>query len=258
MNRPMSEDDLHAWVDGALAPSRQAEVEAYLAENPELAERYAGFARQRTMLRDALDPIATEPLPPRLNMGHLVASRRRSRWVDWRAAAAAGFLFLAGGSLGWLLHGPGPEAQHGIAALANEASYAYMVFGPDQGRPVEIPSNDKAAFVSWLETRLSRPVSLPDLSNEGYRFMGGRVVATQNGPAGLLMYSGVDGRRIAILMRPMAIDQNAPMAEHREPGVVGYAWADDGMGYSLVGGLESATRLHPLANEARRQLRLRA
>lgn len=258
MNRPISEDDLHGYVDNALLPSRQAEVEQYLKENPELASRYEGFARQRAILAEALDPIAREPVPPHLNLANLMAAHRRPRWFAWQAAAAAAFLFLAGGSAGWLLRGVGAEERHGITALANEATYAYMVFGPDQQRPVEIVSKDKAAFASWLEARLAHPVSFPDLSGEGYRFIGGRIVATQNGPAGLLMYADAKGARIAILMRPMAIDQNAPMAEHRATGVVGYAWADDGMGYSLVGGPENAVRLHPIADEARRQLRSRA
>jgi len=258
MNRPISEDDLHAYVDNMLPQSRNAEVESYLEQNPDLARRYREFARQRAAIRQVLDPIAREPVPPRLNLTHLVAMHRQPGRSHWRMAAAAGFLLLFGGSLGWLMRGAASENHHGITALANEATYAYMVFGPDQGRPVEIGSNEKAAFVSWLETRLSRPVSLPDLSGKGYRFLGGRIVATENGPAGLLMYASGHGDRIAILMRPMAIDQNAPMARHTESGIEGYTWADDGMGYGLVGGPESAAQLHPVANEARRQLRQRA
>ena len=44
---------------------------------------------------------------------------------------------------------------------------------------------------------------------------------------------------------------DAPMREHRSGSAVGYAWAQDGLGYSLVGRTDPAT-LHPLANEIRR------
>lgn len=258
MSRPISEDDLHAFVDGALPDSRRMEVEAYLESNPEVAERYARFGAQRDALRAALRPIAAEPVPLNLNLRHLVASRRRSGRSGWQAAAAACLLLLAGGGSGWMLRGAGMERPAGINALAQEASYAYAVFSPDGGRPVEIAAADSDALVRWVETRLSKPVSLPDLSGAGYRLMGGRVVATQNGPAGLFMYDDAKGTRIAILMRPMVRrDENAPMAEHREGDVAGYAWADDGMGYSLVGGLD-ADILHPIADEARRQIRARA
>lgn len=258
MSRPISEDDLHAFVDGALSDSRRAEVEAYLDSNPEVAERYARFGAQRDALRAALGPIAAEPVPLNLNLGHLVASRRRSSWTGWRAAAAACLLLVAGGGSGWMLRGIGMDRPAGIDALAQEASYAYAVFGADGGHPVEIAAADSDALVRWVESRLATPISLPDLSGAGYRFMGGRVVATQNGPAGLLMYDDAKGGRIAILMRPMKRrDENAPMAKHRDGDVVGYAWADKGMGYSLVGGLDAADFLHPIANEARRQIRAR-
>ena len=48
------------------------------------------------------------------------------------------------------------------------------------------------------------------------------------------------------------------MAGHRKGDVVGFAWAENGMGYSLVGGPEAATNLHPIADEARRQFRLKS
>lgn len=258
MNRPISEDDLHAFVDEALSDGRRAEVEAYLESNPEVAERYARFGVQRDALRAALGPIVDEPVPLSLNLGHLVASRRQASWTGWKVAAAACLLLLAGGGSGWMLRGMGMDRPAGINALAQEASYAYAVFSPDGGRPVEIAAADSDALVHWVETRISRSVSLPDLSGAGYRFMGGRVVATQNGPAGLLMYDDAKGTRIAILMRPMVRrDENAPMAKHREGDIVGYAWADNGMGYSLVGGLDAADVLHPIADEARRQIRSR-
>lgn len=253
MNRPISEDDLHGYLDGALPEVRRVEVEDYFARNPEVAQRYARFGQERDILRAVLAPIAAEPVPPQLNLAHLATSRRRSSWTNWRAGAAACLLLVVGGTSGWTLHGSVIPDHTGINALAQEASYAYAVFGPDRRRPVEITAKESAALVRWVENRLSRSISVPNLSSAGYRFMGGRVVATQNGPAGLLMYDDVKGGRIAILMRPMVRDQNAPMAEHRDGDVAGYAWADDGMGYSLVGGAGAAGLLHPIADEARRQ-----
>ncbi|MCA1196484.1 anti-sigma factor [Sphingomonas sp. R647] len=258
MSRPISEDDLHALVDGALPDDRRLEVETYLESNPEIAERYARFGALGEALRAELGPIAAEPVPLKLDLGHLVAARRRSHWTGWRAAAAACLLLVAGGGGGWMLRGIGMDHPAGIDALAQEASYAYAVFGPDGGHPVEIAAADSDALVRWVEQRLAMPISLPDLSGSGYRLMGGRVVATRNGPAGLLMYDDAKGGRIAMLMRPMKQrDENAPMARHRDGEVVGYVWADNGMGYGMVGGPEAADLLHPIADEARRQIRKR-
>ncbi len=257
MNRPISEEDLHAYLDGALPEGRRVEVQGYFERNPEIAKRYASFGEQRDILRSMLDPIAAEPVPPQLNLAHLAMSRRRSNWANWRAGAVACLLVLVGGTSGWTLRGSVMSDRTGIDALAQEASYTYAVFGPDRRRPVEMTAKESAALVRWVENRLSRPISVPDLSRAGYRFIGGRVVATQSGPAGLLMYDDAKGGRIAILMRPMFRDQNAPMAEHRDGEVAGYAWADKGMGYSLVGKMGTAGLLHPIANEARRQFQSR-
>jgi anti-sigma factor RsiW len=257
MSGPISENDLHAYIDGALPEARRVEVESYLERNPELAERFARFRTQRDTLRSALAPIAASPVPPQHNLTHLILSRRQPAWSSWsgsRALIAACLLLFVGGGGGWILRGLDPGPRAGIGALAQEASYAYAVFGLDRRRPVEMAASDSTALVSWVETRLLRPISVPNLAEAGYEFMGGRIIATPNGPAGLLMYHDARGRRIAILMRPMARDRNAPMVEHREGDVVGYAWADKGMGYSLVAGSEAAPLLHPIADEARRQL----
>ena len=48
-------------------------------------------------------------------------------------------------------------------------------------------------------------------------------------------------------------DQSVPMAPQANGDLNGYTWADKGLGYSLVGPTPSE-RLHPLANEARKQL----
>ncbi len=84
--------------------------------------------------------------------------------------------------------------------------------------------------------------------------MGGRIVATEHGPAALFMYDDDHGTRLVMLARPMAVDANAPMVPHAKDGVNGFSWSDNGLGYSLVGTPATET-LHPIADEARRQLR---
>ena len=53
-SRPITEDDLHAYVDGVLEPERQTEVTAYLEHHPEVARRVATFSGQRELLREAV------------------------------------------------------------------------------------------------------------------------------------------------------------------------------------------------------------
>ena len=81
------------------------------------------------------------------------------------------------------------------------------------------------------------------------------MVATQHGAAAMFMYDDDHGSRLVVLTRPMSsADQNAPMTSQSQGDVGGIAWADDGVGYSLVGHAAPES-LRPIANEVRMQAR---
>lgn len=248
--RPINEDDLHALVDDRLDPARGAEVEAYLACNPDARARVERLRILGRDLRSAFAPVPAEPVPARLNLAHILEARRRPRRPAWQATAAAMLLTL-GGLGGWALHGALAPVPAGVDALAQEAAASFAVYAPDRSRPVELAAGDRDEIARWFSARLARPVEVPDLSAAGYRLMGGRLVATPHGPAGLLMYDDSRGTRLVMLMRSMAEPGDAPMCEHQSGLATGYAWAEDGLGYSLVGPADLAG-LHPLANEIRR------
>ncbi|HVJ52816.1 MAG TPA: anti-sigma factor [Aliidongia sp.] len=255
-DRPITDEDLQAHIDNRLDQARQAEVSDYLDRHPEMANRISGYATQRDALRAALVPIAEEPIPPELNLARLIEARRRSQgWrTGWRSAAAAVLILVLGGAGGWSLHGASMPAPSGVTALALEAADSYSVYAPDHIHPVEFRAGDQKELVSWLSSRLERPVAVPDLTASGYRFMGGRLVPTEHGPAALFLYDDDHGSRLAMMARPMTtVDRDAPMSAHSKGSVSGYAWASKGLGYSLMGG-PAATDLHPIANEARRQI----
>ncbi|WP_394822276.1 anti-sigma factor family protein [Pendulispora albinea] len=252
--RPISEDDLHAYVDATLESVRRIEVEAYLELHPEVAHRVDGYVRQRQALREAFAPIAEEPVPSALDLPRLIEARRRAIVPPWRFAAAAVLLLAIGGAGGWFLRGrTAAVAGAGVASLAQEAADSYEVYGPDRVRPVEIHASDTAQLVAWISQRLQHPIAVPDLAPAGYRFMGGRLVATSHGPAGLFMYDDDRGTRLIMLVRPMAIEKNMPMSNHRRGSLSGIAWSKQGIGYSLVSPASDEV-LHPLADEIRRQV----
>ena len=252
-SRPITEDDLHAYVDGVLEPERRTEVAAYLEGHPDVNRRVAAFSGQRDLLRKALAPIADEPVPSQLNLSGMIESRRRRPSPVWWAIAAM-LLLSIGGIGGWVMRGSLQSSPGGLAALAQEAAYSYHVYAPDRVRPVEMRASDSAQLVQWMSSRLKQPVRLPDLTGSGYRLMGGRLIATSHGPAAMFMYDDDRGDRLVVLTRPMASEQSAPMSPHSGSDVSGFAWADDGMGYSLVGQI-AADALKPIANEVRRQAR---
>jgi anti-sigma factor RsiW len=251
--RPITEDDLHAFVDGVLDSGRHSEVVAYLGEHPDATQRVESFSDQRRMLRAALAPIADEPIPAQLNLTHIIEARRKRR-APIRWAAAAAVILCVGGLGGWWLRGIGLPASEGMAALAQEATDSYNVYATDNVQPVEMRASDQTKFADWVSQRVHRPMTIPDLSASGYRLMGGRLIATSHGPAAMLMYDDDHGTRLVMLTRPMAADQNAPMSLHSRGAVSGFTWADGGMGYSLVGATQPEL-LRPIANDVRRKAR---
>jgi anti-sigma factor RsiW len=250
---PITEDDLHGYVDGLIDGARRAEVDAYLRDHPDVAARTASYAKQRDILRASLAPIAEEPVPLRLNISRMIEARRAGirKWV---AALAAALLVFLGGSTGWSLRGVVHPPREGILALAEEAGDSYSVYAPDRVRPVEIRASETKELVNWASQRLQRSVTVPDLAGSGYRFMGGRLLATPHGPAVMFMYGNDHGTRLVVLTRAMTVDQNKPMVPHTGGGVNGFAWADDGLGYSLVGPAAPDV-LHPIADSVRDQVK---
>lgn len=253
--RPVQEEDLLAYVDERLDNTRRRDIESYLSFHPEHAERVEGYRAQRKALKAAFDPVLQEPIPLSLNFAHMAAAAtRRKRWdAPWRIAASVFVALCVGGMSGWFgksLHDPAPA---GIAALAREATASFQVYATDPNRPVEFDASSGPELTRWVSSRLNRAVAVPDLSKAGYRYIGGRLVATEHGPAGLFMYDDGSGRRLAMLVRTMVVDQDTAMRPHEDAGVAGYSWASNGLGYSVVGS-SSIAGLHPLADEMRRQI----
>lgn len=257
-NRPISEDDLQAFVDEALDPARRLEVSAYLVAHPEAAARIGAWREERKLLREALAPIAEEPLPPELDLRRMAARAKRPPSAGLRRTAAfataAAALVLLGGWGGWTLRGLERASMAGLMALGRDAAASYAVYAPDQIRPLELRAEDRGGLAVWAAEGPGGPVAIPDLSASGYRFLGGRALTTVHGPAALLMYDGAAGNRLVMLARSMPDSEATSMRPLLLGEVGGFIWSEGGFGYSLVGeGPPEA--LHPLANEARRQIR---
>jgi anti-sigma factor RsiW len=255
ISRPITEDDLNAFIDARLDASRQAEVEAYLALHSEVNARVRAAISHREGLRALLVPIADEPIPARLNIHHLVEARAHRRRAQWPQALAASLaLVVLGGAGGWTLRTWSLPPRYGVASLGQEAAESYVVYTPDRSHPVELRAVATPELVAWMSRRLGRRLEVPNLAASGYRFMGGRLVATPHGPAALFMYDNDRGARIVMLTRPMMAGKEAPMQSLNRAAVSGFSWAAGGMGYSLVGPSDRQNELHPIADDIRRQI----
>ena len=78
-NSPVTEDELHAYVDGELPADRKEAVAAWLAAHPEQAAQVAAWQAQAEAIRARYGAVAQEPVPARLKLEQVMRKRSRRR-----------------------------------------------------------------------------------------------------------------------------------------------------------------------------------
>lgn len=237
--RPISEHDLHAYVDRLLDNDRIPVIERHLRDNAEAAAMVAAYIAQRDGLRAALADFAVGPIPERLHPS-VIQQTILSRRFLWRSAAAAIVAFAAGGGGGWLLHERLDPAANTITLLSAEAFANHAVFTADRRRPTELGAEQRDDLARWVSNRINHPVAPPDLSVAGYKYLGGRLAATAEGPAGMFMYQNEQAVRITVFVRPVTPQADIAPEMMTAGALKGYAWIEKGMGYTVVAPLPSA------------------
>jgi anti-sigma factor RsiW len=237
-DRPVDEDDLQARVDGRLAPERAEAVDAYIAAHPEVQARLLQFAEQRQALRAAFADQAERPIPARLRVAHLLEERRHRRYRQLANVAAAVCLLVLGGVVGWVARdvaAPLVSSARGAAArmITADAIAAYRTFSVEVRHPVEVDSGQEAHLVQWLSKRLGRQLVVPNLTNVGFRLMGGRLLPAEDGPAAQFMYENGNAERLTLYLRAGGGGETA-FRYHEEGGIGAFYWADEGFGYAIA------------------------
>lgn len=269
MSAPAQRPDdalLSAWLDGEVEGADCARIQAWLQEHPEDAARVRLWAADRDALRARFTPTLDEPIPDRLTQ----AVWRRSgagRGLSWgwpMQASAAVVLFALGIAIGTLWRGStsGETMAGGGRSWTQRAAVAHAVYAPEVRHPVEVSVREgdlaqqreqEAHLSRWLTRRLSVPVKLFDLRDQGFELVGGRLLPDAAGPSAQLMYQDSMGMRVTVYLRK-AGEQDAPAAfSYDRRGDLGmFYWVEGRSGYALVG-TQSRERLLSLAQAIAKQ-----
>ena len=248
---PVTEADLQAWVDAALPATRRAEVEDWLAAQPEEAGRLRAYLEQKQALRALFNPMLDEPLPEGLSAlaspPPAAAIERPpkpllERWSLQRIAASV-LIALVGGLAGWLAHDRYPSADNLAKAspltLPRQAAVAHAVFSPDVRRPVEVGAENEDQLVAWLSKRLGTPVRPPKLGAVGFDLVGGRLLPGNKGPVAQFMYQDATGQRLTLYVSTEnAANQDTAFRFAKEGQVNVFYWIDGKFGYALSAGID--------------------
>lgn len=240
MNMPLTEADLHAYVDGLLPAARAIEVEAYLADRPDEAARVAAYAAQNAGLHRLFDSVLGEPLPARMAAAPLPPRRH---W-QWQALAAGLAIALVSGGAGWGLRGARSDVQPAYqqaawSGLAHQAAIAHAVYSPDVRRPVEIGAGQEDQLVTWLSKRMGSKIRPPHLGKLGYELIGGRLLPGASGPVAQFMYHDGAGQRLTLYVSTeQARNKDTGFRFTKEGQVNVFYWIDGQFGYALSAGVD--------------------
>ena len=174
---PVTEDELHAYVDNELPAERRGDVEAWLATHPDDAARVQSWRTMAEALHARYDSIVDEAVPKRLEIERLV--RQPRKWV-YGAIAATLAAFIVGGGVGWLARGAAaaPSAFQNLTVHAIEAHRLYVV---EVRHPVEVPGSERSHLQQWLTKRCGWVVRAPELAAAGLKLVGGRLLPGSGG-----------------------------------------------------------------------------
>jgi anti-sigma factor RsiW len=242
-NSPVTEDEIHAYVDGELPAERREAVETWLASHPEEAARVSAWRDLAESIRVRYGSIVNEPVPARLALER-IAQRRRS----WIAVAAAATIaaFAIGGTAGWMARGASAAAATPteMELFANEAIAAHRLYIGEVRHPIEVKAEEKH-LLPWLSRRVGTPLRAPDLKAFDLNLLGGRLLPGVVGPAALFMYESNSGERITIYVS--RTNENRTSFRYKVSDNFGaLRWSEGGYGW-VISGPDDKPRLKSIA-----------
>jgi anti-sigma factor RsiW len=238
-NLPVTEDELHAYVDGELPADRREAVASWLAAHPGEAATVAAWRAQAEAIRARYGSTVDEPVPARLKLDQIMR-QSGGRGRSFAAVAAAAFIaFVAGGGAGWLARGAA-AAPSNVSTITADALEAHKLYVVEVRHPVEVPGSERPHLTQWLSKRLGYAQHIPDLQSIGLKLVGGRLLPGPRGEAAALyMYEGPSGERFTVYSSEAKAPQTALRFKTGDRFAAFY-WVDDKHAYVVSGPAERA------------------
>jgi anti-sigma factor RsiW len=231
-------DALHAFADGQLGEAERAAVESYLAAHPDAAAEVTGWQRQNEAMRVLFPSAANEPVPARLVPHRIANDVRAARRQSFVNIAAAIVLVALGGTMGWFGRDVTTPTKAASDYLIEAAVTAHSLYVKEKTRAVEVAA-DAPNLMTWLSSRITTPIDAPNLTSEGYTFLGGRLLPSdpEDGvpsPAAQLMYENGEAQRVTLYITAALPDKKEAWQFETRNGVEAYYWANDTVTCTIV------------------------
>jgi anti-sigma factor RsiW len=264
---------LMAYVDGEVDAETARQIEHAISTDSALSARARMFRESASLLRGAYADALHEKVPDRLlaaaggaarptNVVALATRRPAARQIfGWAVAASLAALVIGGGGTYWYVSENRAAVQTGMQQAAAErwldhVTGFYDVYDAalksEDRRLVDFKADDIPELQNWFSARLNRPLSVPDLSAQGFRPQGGRLLIINGKPAAQFLYTS-DGGEVVGLVIAFTTGDYQPARTERRQNLNIVHWRNAGYAYAFVGTVE-AKRLQQLADKAWRDL----
>lgn len=257
VGRPVSEGDLHAYVDGQIDPARQAKVEAYLAAHPDDVARLHEYESQNFGLHVLFG--GTELYPDseidRLSGQFAQVMRRQGLLLEMKRMAAGLLLLVGVLGVGWLAHDNYTRSDDPFLAFTRQAVGAHTLFAGRNSTRHLVADTTESTVVSWLSQRLTGvPVRAPDLNRLGFSLAMERILPSANGPAAQLLYEHEEmDTPVTLFIGKNGDARQAAFTFVQNDDVSIFYWQNGSFAYSLAGRIERK-KLLALAEAVSEQL----
>src|SRR5690606_30439521 len=245
-------DDLtrNAFVDGQLDPAQRQAMRAYLQAHPDEAQELAAWQRDAQQLRAIADRDGLPP-NPELDPAAIRARLRERRGRTRRRLAMAASLVITlavGGIAGWNVRDTTVATR---VLPMQDAMQAYRLFASANAPQPDVRA-DTGDLQGWLDEYFANAERLPNLSASGFQPVAARLLATDQGPAAIVIYDNAGQRATFYIRPPGPGKQFLPRGSRRDGDLLARYWSGQGYNYALVtAGDGAADEVLPPSNAVR-------
>lgn len=233
-------EKLSAYLDGELGADEIVAVEARLAEDADAQAELDALIEAEALLQDTFAAELQDPVPFALaqqikstEMPQPAANTSR----PIRGMIAASLVFLAlGGVSGYMVKEQLTPPAQTAGWLADIADY-HAIYASQTRHLVEVGADEADHIETWLGNTVGAQFSIPDLTDFGLTFEGGRLVVSNGKPVAQLMYRLADGTVIALCLQDSSKPADTDPAFNTQTinGFDFVSWTRNGADYVVIG-----------------------
>lgn len=195
---------LSAYLDGELNAIEADKIETLLAEDPNAQAELDALMEADALALEQFDAQLNDPVPfslaQQIKNTPLEPRPQPVARPIWGTLAASLVIFAMGGVGGYLVKGPTTTTVASAGWLADIADY-HAVYASQGRHLVEVGADESDHIETWLGNTVGTSFTIPDLTEFGLTFEGGRLLVANGKPVAQLMYRQPDGTVIALCLQ---------------------------------------------------------